>query len=338
MKYFVNKMYLPMFNITKNSCTCLLCTRECFKPGQHRSTTENNIRQHIASKLHLNNIELLKIQSTSSNHQNIQQQKAVPPLVNVPKTIDSPIFTALSVNESDLLGTEYIFKFIDCSKCFLCNTPVNLITLIDHLQSNIHQEKYLNFHFPSIFKFINDIEQRVIQSNLTYIEPKMIKLALIRKVCAAVRDHCGVLLPKLLEVTMAQADHDRIVQSIATENHFNEKDHPQIKDMMTDEYVKSMILEGVRRIFPDSQKPSADEQQASEPKEPKICADNDEDRKELNDTDFQVLLDNFDSLKPQEQQRLVAHIKTFSPENFDNLKKILTDKGAGHLQEALMRS
>jgi hypothetical protein len=278
--------------------------------------------------------------------------------------MDPPIFqTALSKfiqNHSEpLIGTEYIVEFIDGYKCFLCDRPKRRSTAppIHHLKSKKHQERYLNFNFPTVLEFINKMENRIDVANVVFIASKRVKLDLMKEASASIRNRFGFMPPKFWNQSVLQTDHGKLTRWIDDEDHCNEKNFPQIMSMFCEDIVKSMMIESVARLFPSNidwnpfpqaKEPSNedkdydDESSDSEDdisneipviKDPQTS--DSEDMKQLADADFKVLLDNFDSLKPQEQQRLVAHIKEKGAEKFDDLRKILSDEGAGHLQIAL---
>jgi hypothetical protein len=368
---------VPVFTISTESSgfvkyMCTICTRVCnTKEVIGRKSIELIIIQHIGSNKHKKRLkavdESTSFSAVSSRTTNINLPSPInnnsDSTLTTPTTEPArPVSLNSLIKQMDellqlpLLGVEYLVVFADgFHHCFLCEHPseeYKEVLPIIHLKSKNHQERFLSMHFPSVLDCINDIQMSASQVHLDFIDPKQVKHGLMREVCNAIRDRCGVLVPTFWKEKMAQADHERIAQSIENElRHFNEKDYPQIRDLLSEEFVQSMMIESVRKFFmaiktaiPQTplesvqikQKPSVIIDNNKVPSTP--ASQNDDDLQQLSNTDFQLLLDNFDSLKPQEQQRLFVHIETFSPAKFVNLKKILTDKGSGHLEEALMRS
>jgi hypothetical protein len=110
--------------------------------------------------------------------------------------------------------------------------------------------------------------------------------------------------------------------------------------MFCEDYIKSTMIESVARIFPSAEQEVNEKETKTEFNrdvgEDFNVEDGEDDMDQLSDVDFKVLLDNFDSLSPHEQQRLFAHIRESGSEKFENLGKILTEEGVGHLFDALM--
>lgn len=261
------------------------------------------------------------------------------------------------------LGLEYIIEFIDAVRCYLCDCLKTEKTPIAHLSSKNHKEKYMRAHFPETLDLINVWEKRAEQTNLSFLSSKVLKYRLLKEVETAVHSHCGVLLPTFNESLSLNANHELIKQFIASGTHCNEENFPQIKEIINEANVKKMLIADIEQIFPgDHSSPVSKEtfmevsstecagkgsnsEDSDEPNTEGSAPMSIEETEEADSTknlsfnDYQVLLENFESLIATEQQRLTKQIKAVHEANtidFQSLREILSDKAKRFLDEALM--
>jgi 16S rRNA A1518/A1519 N6-dimethyltransferase RsmA/KsgA/DIM1 with predicted DNA glycosylase/AP lyase activity len=180
--------------------------------------------------------------------------------------------------------------------------------------------------------------------------------------------------PKLLNESIDTAKHLDISQWIHSEPHFFEKDFLQFVNLLNEQFVKDMVMENLHAIFPSLQeKPSQTSnlhqveviinitkklmRNGFDPN-PEIVSElaklhaeengagNDVNKQKptvkveshLDESEMQVLLENFHTLQPEVQQSLSQHFKKenkIDPKTFRNLRATLSIAGAGNLQYAL---
>jgi hypothetical protein len=268
----------------------------------------------------------------------------------------SQSFTALILhyqNELPVVGLEYIVEFLDGVKCFLCEKTFNERPPLLHITSTIHQENYLQFHFPSIHKFITELEQRIPKlSKVNFISQSHFKSWLVNEVSDLIHKYCGVLKPTFVRQKIESVKHEDIFKSVEATKHFTEKD-PEAKGVLeaiTESCITTMMTQNIVKILKTKHETSSNSTSVNSSTSVDFSIDvdftecdftdenNNEDIELLTSDDYQALFENFDSLESYEQQRLCAHIQSISPKKVFTLRGSLSVKAEKYLTQALKQS
>lgn len=304
--------------------------------GNNERTIANNIQQHLKSSKHCHEIGI----SRERKKDEISFQTVLN-FGDTTKSLGSSEFTALQLLRSlqHFLGMEYIIEFKNDIRCYLCEGAVISKPPLVHLQSKTHVENYLSLHFPTVLSFIEEMVCKVTQSKAKFVTPSQIRKDLLIEFTMLINKHCGSLAPTYQSKNIEDANHQLNAQKVKTAKHFNEQEQnaKKVLNMLTETYFKKLLEQSVEKIFTKNSEILREDDKissAAQIKSQDIVSISNA-TQQLNQTDYKVLLENFDSLESHEQLQLFTYIKSEASACLVNLRKNLSENAEKHLQEAL---
>lgn len=158
--------------------------------------------------------------------------------------------------KTPLVALEYVMELIHSNDettepnyhCVLCDKRGDPRTIINHLTSFNHRTKYLEKHFPTTLREIGPI-----RFNKEAHKRKIVQ-ELIENVCRTIEDFHGRLTPSVHLVNDYEKNHQKYLQEVIFDKHFDERMGPNFKDAV-DKKVIDLFFASIEAEEKKTQQP-----------------------------------------------------------------------------------